>query len=91
MISFKAFTQSTSTSHPTVTTHFLERIMLDTQAQALLQLMVERKVPAVNTLPPEKAREFYLVRKALTQPDPPPGIFHHRPCPAVGRCQRAHP
>jgi acetyl esterase len=72
MISFKAFTQSTSTSHPTLTTHFLERIMLDTQAQALLQLMVERKVPAVNTLPPEKAREFYLVRKALTQPDPPP-------------------
>ena len=46
--------------------------MLDTQAKALLQLMVDRKVPAVNTLPPEQAREFYVVRKALTQPDPPP-------------------
>jgi len=45
--------------------------MLDPQAQALLQLMVERGVPAVNTLPPVQAREFYLVRKALTQPDPP--------------------
>ena len=45
--------------------------MLDTQAKALLQLMVERKVPAVNTLPPAQARDFYLVRKALTQPDPP--------------------
>jgi len=45
--------------------------MLDTQAKALLQLMVERQVPPVNTLPPEQAREFYLVRKSLTQPDPP--------------------
>ena len=43
---------------PNADNPFLERIMLDTQAQALLQLMVERKVPAVNTLPPEKAREF---------------------------------
>ena len=46
--------------------------MLDIQAKALLQLMVERNVPAVNTLAPVKAREFYLVRKALTQPDPIP-------------------
>ena len=45
--------------------------MLDTQAKALLQLMVERNVPPVHTLPPAQAREFYLVRKALTQPDPP--------------------
>ena len=49
----------------------MERTLLDPQAQALLQLMVDRGVPAVNTLPPVEARAFYLVRKSLTQPDPP--------------------
>ena len=58
--------------------------MLDTQAKALLQLMVERKVPPVNTLPPVQAREFYLVRKALTQPDPPSVAFIQDHLPLLG-------
>ncbi|NBW54935.1 MAG: alpha/beta hydrolase, partial [Betaproteobacteria bacterium] len=45
--------------------------MIDPQAKALLQLMVDRGVPPVNTLPPKEARDFYVLRKALTQPDPP--------------------
>ena len=61
--------------------------MLDTQAKALLQLMVDRKVPAVNTLPPEQAREFYVVRKSLTQPDPPSMSFTRDHLPTLGGIQ----
>ena len=46
--------------------------MLDPQAQALLQLMKDRGVPELNALPVLEARDYYLVRKALTQPDPLP-------------------
>jgi acetyl esterase len=61
--------------------------MLDTQAKALLQLMVERQVPPVNTLPPVQAREFYLVRKALTQPDPPSVSSTRDHLPTLGGIQ----
>ncbi|MBL0089719.1 MAG: alpha/beta hydrolase [Ideonella sp.] len=44
--------------------------MLDPQAQALLQMMVERGVPPTHTLTPEQARAFYLERRAITQPEP---------------------
>jgi acetyl esterase len=50
--------------------------MLDPQAQFLLQLMVERGVPAFNTQTPVEARQAYLARKGFTQPEPP----------AVSRC-----
>lgn len=46
--------------------------MLDPQARALIDLMVERRVPAVHTLTPEEARRFYRDRRAFTQPEPPP-------------------
>ena len=45
--------------------------MLDPQAQALMQLMVEKAVPPVNTLTPVQARESYRSRRAFTQPDAP--------------------
>jgi acetyl esterase len=45
--------------------------MLDPQAQALMQLMVERGVPPVNTLTPVEARESYRSRRTFTQPDAP--------------------
>ena len=45
--------------------------MLDPQAQALMQLMVEKGVPPVNTLTPVQARESYRSRRAFTQPDAP--------------------
>jgi acetyl esterase len=45
--------------------------MLDPQAQALMQLMVERGVPPVNTLSPVEARESYRSRRSFTQPDAP--------------------
>ena len=45
--------------------------MLDPQAQALLQLLKDRGVAPVHTLTPQAAREVYLVRRAVTQPDPP--------------------
>jgi acetyl esterase len=50
--------------------------MLDPQAQQLLQLMVERGVPAFNAQTPVEARQAYLMRKGFTQPEPP----------AVSRC-----
>ena len=45
--------------------------MLDPQAQALMQLMVEKGVPPVNTLTAVQARESYRSRRAFTQPDAP--------------------
>ena len=44
--------------------------LLHPQARALLDLMVERKVPPMHTLSPQEARQTYLQRKALTQPTP---------------------
>jgi acetyl esterase len=46
--------------------------MLDPQAQALLQLMAERGMPATHTLTPAQAREFYRERRTFSQPDPRP-------------------
>jgi acetyl esterase len=45
--------------------------MLDLQAQALLDLMIERGVPPTHTLSPADARRFYLERRFFTQPEPP--------------------
>ena len=44
--------------------------MLDPQARALLDLMIERGVPPTHTLPPAEARRFYLERRFFSQPDP---------------------
>ena len=49
--------------------------MLDPQARALLDLMIERGVPPTHTLTVADARRFYLERRFFTQPD----------APAVGR------
>jgi acetyl esterase len=46
--------------------------MLDPQARALLDLMVERQVPPTHTLSPEAARTLYRERRSFTQPEPPP-------------------
>lgn len=46
--------------------------MLDPQARALLDLMIERQVPPVHTLPVPEARRMYLERRGFTQPVPPP-------------------
>ena len=45
--------------------------MLHPQAQALLNLMIERQTPPVHTLEPEAARASYRSRVHLTQPAPP--------------------
>ena len=45
--------------------------MLDPQARALIDLMVQRQVPAMHTLTPVDARRMYLERRAFTQPEPP--------------------
>ena len=44
--------------------------MLDPQAKALLDLMIERGVPPTHTLSPQDARRFYLERRGVTQPEP---------------------
>jgi len=44
--------------------------MLDPQARALLDLMIERGIPPTHTLAPADARRFYLERRFFTQPDP---------------------
>ena len=44
--------------------------MLDPQAQALLDLIKARQIPATHLLSPEQARGFYRDRRALTQPEP---------------------
>ena len=46
--------------------------MLDPQARALLDLMLERQVPPVHTLTPIEARRLYRERRGFTQPEPPP-------------------
>ncbi|MBZ8141791.1 acetyl hydrolase [Rubrivivax gelatinosus] len=46
--------------------------MLDPQARALLELMIEKRVPPVHTLAPAEARRFYAERRVFTQPEPPP-------------------
>jgi acetyl esterase len=46
--------------------------MLDPQARALLDLMIERQVPPTHTLGAEQARRMYLERRGFTQPDPLP-------------------
>ncbi len=46
--------------------------MLDPQARALLDLMIERRVPPVHTLSPADARRMYLERRGFTQPAPLP-------------------
>jgi len=45
--------------------------MLDTQAQALLDLMRKRGVPAIEQMSPVDARAAYRDRRFYTQPDPP--------------------
>ena len=45
--------------------------MLDPQAQALMQLMIDKGVPPVNTLSPLEARASYRSRRSFTQPDAP--------------------
>jgi acetyl esterase len=45
--------------------------MLDTQAQALLDLMRKRGVPAIEQQSPADARAAYRDRRFYTQPDPP--------------------
>ena len=44
--------------------------MLHPQAQAFIDLLVERKVPPTHTLTPVDARKFYRERRAVTQPEP---------------------
>lgn len=45
--------------------------MLDPQARALIDLMIERGVPPAHTLSPAEARRLYRERRAFTQPEPP--------------------
>jgi len=45
--------------------------MLDPQARALIDLMIEKGVPPTHTLTPAHARAFYRDRRGFTQPDPP--------------------
>ncbi|OUL99201.1 alpha/beta hydrolase [Variovorax sp. JS1663] len=44
--------------------------MLHPQAQAFIDLLIERKVPPTHTLPVTDARSFYRERRAITQPAP---------------------
>ncbi len=46
--------------------------MLDPQARALIDLMIQRQVPPTHTLTPEQARSLYRDRRGFTQPEPPP-------------------
>jgi acetyl esterase len=45
--------------------------MLDPQARALIDLITQRRLPAVHTLSPADARSMYRDRRFFTQPDPP--------------------
>ncbi len=45
--------------------------MLNPHVKALLNLMVQRAIPPLHTLPPAQARVLYRERKNLTQPAPP--------------------
>lgn len=44
--------------------------MLDPQTQTVIDAMVAQGIPPVQQLTPTQAREAYLQRRALTQPDP---------------------
>jgi len=44
--------------------------MLHPQAQAFIDLLVQRGIPPTHTLTPADARKFYRERRAVTQPDP---------------------
>jgi acetyl esterase len=46
--------------------------MLDPQARQFIQLMVDQGVPPVHTLTAVEARQAYLQRRALSQPDAEP-------------------
>ena len=45
--------------------------MLDPQAQALMNLMIEKGIPPVYTQTPVEARAAYRARRSFTQPDAP--------------------
>jgi acetyl esterase len=45
--------------------------MLHPQARALLDLIAEKGLPAMQDLAPVQARAYYRERRALTQPEPP--------------------
>jgi acetyl esterase len=45
--------------------------MLDPQAQALMNLMIEKGIPPVHTQTPTEARVSYRARRNFTQPDAP--------------------
>ena len=45
--------------------------MLDPQARALLDLMLQRGVPPVHTQTPAEARAAYRDRRSFAQPEPP--------------------
>ena len=45
--------------------------MLDPQARALIDLMIERQLPPIHTLAADEARRLYLERRSFTQPDAP--------------------
>ena len=44
--------------------------MLDPQAKALIDLMIERGVPPTHTLTPDGARQMYRERRTFSQPEP---------------------
>ena len=46
--------------------------MLDPQARALIDLMIERGVPPTHTMSVDEARRQYRDRRGYTQPEPPP-------------------
>ena len=43
--------------------------MLDPQAKALIDLMIEKGIPPVHTLTATQAREAYVQRRFFSQPD----------------------
>ena len=57
--------------------------MIHPQAQALIDLIAERKLPPMHTLTPVEARRFYRDRRALTQP-PAPDVHEIRELAAEG-------
>ena len=46
--------------------------MLHPQARALLDLLIARGIPPVESLPHDEARRTYRERRAVLQPEPPP-------------------
>ncbi len=45
--------------------------MLDPQAKALIDLVIEKGIPPTHTLSPKDAREYYVQRRFFSQPDAP--------------------